>query len=197
MQIIGITGGIGSGKSTVLNIFKETYHAFVLEADKVAHLLMAPGGITYKPLLAAFGTDILDREGVIDRQALGTIVFASQEKLNTLNQITHPAVRTYILESISKYKVKHPDGLFVLEAALLIEEGYDDICDEIWYVFADRKTRIKRLMDRRGYSMEKCISIINSQSGDAFYRQRCKHMLDNSTSVENTKIQIDKLLKKL
>lgn len=195
MKIIGITGGIGSGKSSVLAILKEHYHANILEADKVAHILMQPGGSTYQPLIDAFGQDILAPNGEIDRQKLGRIVFASKEKLSILNNITHPAVRIYILEQIDAYRRLRADNLFVLEAALLIEEGYESVCDEIWYIYADEETRMLRLMAGRGYTKEKCISIFRSQSDENFYRTHCKYVLDNCGDTEKTKIQIDNLLK--
>lgn len=195
MRVIGITGGVGSGKSTVLDIFQKNYDAFVLEADKVGHELMNPGGTTYQPIIDMFGTDILCEDGTIDRKVLGAIVFSSTDKLQQLNGITHPAIRTYILDRISAYKSLHPEGLFILEAALLIEEGYDDICDEIWYIYAEQEMRIDRLMSSRGYTREKCIAIFHSQSDDFFYKTHCKYVIDNCGSPEKTKIQIDNLLK--
>lgn len=194
MRVIGITGGIGSGKSAVLELLSQHYHAHTLEADRVAHFLMAPGGATYQPIIDAFGREILCADGTIDRKRLGAEVFASGEKLALLNKITHPAVRVYILENIAAYRKKHPEGIFVLEAALLIEEGYSEICDELWYIYAHEETRIMRLMEGRGYTREKCLSIIRSQSEEVFYRSHCKYIIDNSSGLEKTKIQIDNLL---
>ena len=96
MKIIGITGGIGSGKTAVLNILKEDYNAFVMEADALAHHLMEPGQISYKDIVDEFGSDILDKDGNIDRQKLGQIVFNDEERLQTLNSITHPNVKKAI-----------------------------------------------------------------------------------------------------
>lgn len=194
MRIIGITGGIGSGKSAVLELLRQHYHAHTLEADRAAHLLMAPGGATYQPIIDAFGREILCADKTIDRKRLGAEVFASKKKLALLNEITHPAVRAYILEQIAAYRKKHPDGIFVLEAALLIEEGYSEVCDELWYIYAHEETRIRRLMEGRGYTREKSLSIMKSQSEEAFYRLHCKYVIDNSADIEKTKIQIDNLL---
>lgn len=195
MKVIGITGGVGSGKSSVLDILRDSYDAYILEADKVAHILMQPGGTTYKPIIDAFGKEIVGQNGEIDRLKLGNIVFSSKEQLSVLNDITHPAVRTYILEQIDTYRKGFPEGLFALEAALLIEEGYDEICDELWYVYADEATRMKRLMASRGYTEERCISMFRSQSDESYYRTHCKYVIDNCSDTEKTKIQIDNLLK--
>lgn len=194
MRLIGITGGIGSGKSAVLELLRQHYHAHTLKADRVAHLLMSPGGATYRPIIDAFGQQILGADGTIDRKRLGAEVFASGEKLALLNKITHPAVRAYILDDIAAYRKKHPEGIFVLEAALLIEEGYGEVCDELWYVYACEETRITRLREGRGYAREKSLSIIRSQSEESFYRLHCKYIIDNGGSLEKTKIQIDNLL---
>lgn len=195
MRIIGITGGVGSGKSTVLNILKEEYGASVLEADRAAHSLMEPGGITYEPVIQAFGMEILGEDRRIDRRKLGEIVFSSEDKLALLNQITHPAVKAYILDRIENERKKQPEGIFVLEAALLIEEGYEAICHELWYIYADQETRVSRLMENRSYTREKCLAMISSQSDDKFYKTHCKYVIDNSKNIEKTKIQIDNLLK--
>lgn len=195
MKIIGITGGVGSGKSRVLQILEESYDAFVLEADKAAHLLMRPGEAVYQQIVAAFGKEIVTVNGEIDRNILGNIVFASENKLLKLNSITHPAVRVYILEQIEAYQRQKPEGIFALEAALLIEEGYADVCDELWYIYVDEDTRIKRLMEGRGYTKEKCLSIFRSQSDEKYYRTHCNHVIDNCGDAAKTKMQIDNLLK--
>ena len=195
MKIIGITGGVGSGKSRVLEILRDEYHAYTLEADKAAHALMRQGGAVYQSIVDAFGSEILAPDGEIDRKILGGIVFASKERLSILNNITHPAVRTHILTKIDAYRRKEPDGIFALEAALLIEEGYGDICDELWYIYVDEDTRMKRLIEGRGYTEEKCLSIFASQSGEDYYRMHCKYIIDNCGDMEKTKIQIDNLLK--
>ena len=196
MKIIGITGGVGSGKSCVLSILRDCYGAYILEADKLAHVLMQPDGATYQLIIDCFGTDIVAKDGTIDRQRLGAIVFQDADSLKRLNAITHPAVRTEIYRQIEA--AKHTDSYpyFALEAALLLEEGYQAVCDEIWYIYADIPNRTKRLMAGRGYSEAKCIAMFQSQSEDAFYRANSSHVIDNSHNLENTKLQIDNLLKK-
>ena len=100
MKIIGITGGIGTGKSTVLTLLKQEYSAYIVEADKLAHKLMLPGGTAYEQIVDIFGADILNAEDVIDRNRLGAIVFKNPDALGKLNEVVHPAVKKYILQDI-------------------------------------------------------------------------------------------------
>lgn len=189
-MVIGITGGVGCGKTTVLEYINKKYEAYVIEADKVAHKLMEPGTITYGRICKAFGSDILDEKGAIDRKRLGNIVFCKPEALKLLNSIVHPDVKKYIIDIIRENKYE----FILLEAALLIEAGYMDICDELWYIYTDDKTRIKRLMESRGYSEEKAISIIKNQLSQEEFEKHCDIKLDNSLSFQNTMKQIDKIL---
>ncbi len=198
MLVLGITGGVGSGKSRVLYELKDKYNAYIVEADKLAHQLMMPGEAIYNQILEAFGEDIISKSTpyLIDRQKLGDIVFNHNEKLELLNSITHPLVKENILQQINTEKSKNTK-LFVIEAALLIEDGYKDICDYIWYVWVDKDERISRLIDSRGYSEEKCISIFNSQQEDAYYIKNSDAVIDNSNSFETTAKQLKDLLNKL
>ena len=123
MKIIGITGGIGSGKTAVLDIMQRDYGAFIMEADALAHRLMEPGQISYNDIVEHFGRDILDEDSRIDRAKLSAVVFSNQKQLDILNSITHPNVKKAILESMEEQK-KSGCRLYVLEAALLIQDGY-------------------------------------------------------------------------
>lgn len=199
MIVLGITGGIGAGKSRILKHLKEEYGAIILEADKLAHELTQPGKDIYNRILSEFGEEILlnDESGCIDRAKLSAIVFKDEEKLRLLNNITHPMVKQYILNDIEEKRACGV-SLYVIEAALLIEDGYDKICDSIWYVYASEETRIARLMDNRGYSRQKCIDIINSQSGDEYYRKYANFTINNEKNFENStkqiKVQLNMLL---
>jgi len=198
MIILGITGGVGSGKSKILYELEEQYNAYIVEADKLAHELMLPGQIIYNNIVATFGETILSQEspGYIDRQKLGNIVFNDKEKLEILNSISHPLVKQRILEIIEEQKTLGTE-LFVIEAALLIEDGYKAICDKIWYIWVSKEERIKRLMENRGYTREKCISILNSQQDDEFYISNSNIVLDNNGVYEHTSNRIKDLLNKL
>ncbi len=195
MKVIGITGGIGSGKSLVLQLLHEEYHAWVLEADKAAHQLMEPGQPAYIRIAEAFPKEILDETGRIQREKLSALVFSNPESLTTLNQIVHPEVKRYIKNQIEEKRKEAQITFFVIEAALLIEDGYREICDELWYIHASREVRIERLMKSRGYSLEKCQSIMSQQSEDAFYTEHCDHIIENGASVDKTRKQLEELLK--
>lgn len=186
MRIIGITGGIGTGKSTVLHLLEQEYQAYIVETDKLAHELMMPGNTTYKKIIEYFGTDILSEDGSIDRGKLGSIVFRDERELEELNHIVHPAVKQYILEDIRRKKAEGQVAIYVIEAALLIEDGYKEICDELWYIYVQKEERIRRLINGRGGTREKWESIIANQSSEEFYKKYCDTIVENGESVQKT-----------
>lgn len=196
MRIIGITGGIGSGKSTVLHILEETYGAYIVEADQLAHLLMEPEQAAYKEIVKVFGNGILDEDGKINRRLLGNIVFRDEEALARLNNIVHPAVKKYILEDINK-KAGEQVSLYIIEAALLIEDGYKEICDELWYIYVKKEERIKRLLCGRGGDREKWEQIMDSQSTEEYYRLHCDEVIDNGKNLKTTTDTVKELLSKI
>ncbi len=191
-RILGVTGGIGSGKSRVLSYLEDTYNATVFYADLIAADLEEPGEDCYKRIVDLFGTDILDFNEEIDRKILSSIVFSDQEKMAKLDEIVHPAVKDNILEMIRILDGKVP--FFVIEAALLLEAGYGEICDEIWYIYAPEDVRTKRLLQSRDYDEKKVISIMKSQLKDEDFRLGCTRVIDNSGDFSNTKEQIDEIL---
>lgn len=205
-MVIGITGGIGCGKSTVLNILKENFNAHIIDADKVAHRLMEPLNPAYNNVKAAFGDMIIGSDGFIDRKKLGQIVFNDKEKLKRLNSIVHPMVKEAIKEEIRVISENGLDKqeaagfdekmLIAVEAALFIEAGYMDICDELWYIYTGNESRIERLIKSRGYTREKAESIIASQLSDSEFRRHCHIVIDNSGSEAKTRAQIAATLNK-
>lgn len=195
MRILGITGGVGAGKSTILQYLHDQYQVRVIELDKAAHLLMEPGQSCHAPLTEAFGTKILDADGKINRQKLYAETFAKQKGIDTLNQIVHPRVKEYVRKEILKEE-KNGRPFLVLEAALLLEDHYDEICDEIWYIFVEEPVRRARLAASRGYTAEKTEQIEKNQKTDREFRIACQFVVDNSSDIlENTYEQIDKGLK--
>lgn len=194
MKIIGITGGIGSGKSAVLRLLKEEYHAYIMETDVLAHDLMCVGKPVYQQIVDTFGPDILTDDMEINRTILGSMVFSDEEKLKKLNQIVHPAVKNYILSDIQNKKAQGEVSLFVIEAALLIEDGYKEICDEIWYIRAKEEIRLKRLLQSRGGSRQKWLNIIKNQSDEAFYMSNCEHIVNNNEDFVKTANVVKELL---
>lgn len=196
MKIIGITGGVGSGKSRVLSYIEEEHQAVICQADHVAWEIQKPGQSCYKQIVDEFGTGILNEDQTINRKALGQIVFSNDAKLLVLNAIMHPAVKEAIKSTIQEERAKGTD-LFVLEAALLIEEHYDEICDELWYIYTDESIRRNRLKESRQYSDEKIDSIMASQLSEEVFRAECQRIIENSGAFEVTAKQIDDAIEQL
>lgn len=193
MKVIGITGGVGSGKSVVMHLLEENYNAAIILSDLVAHELMQIGGINYKEIVKAF-PGVTKEDGTIDRKKLGNIVFHDEKKLQQLNDITHPNVIDELKRRIAALKKKDNISFIALEAALLIEEEYECLYDELWYVYAQKEVRIKRLEEGRGYTREKSLSMIQHQRSDEVFLRKCDKKIDNSFSIEETKKQLDAIL---
>lgn len=196
MKVIGITGGVGSGKSRVLSYLEEKHHAVICQADQIAWELQKPGQKCYLEIIEYFGRSILNDDKTINRKALGQIVFGNETQLRVLNAIMHPAVKCEIQKRILQEK-ENGAKLFVLEAALLIEEHYDEICDELWYIYTDEQIRRQRLKESRGYSDEKIDAIISSQLAEEMFRKTCKRIIENSGTFEETCERLDDAIKKL
>ncbi len=189
-KIIGVTGGVGAGKSSVLNILEKEFHACVIIADEVGRKLMEPGQTCYDRIVETFGREMVLDDGRLDREQLSQLVFQDKKQLEALNAIVHPAVKA----EIKRLTAESESRLIVIEAALLIEEGYRELCDELWYVYVPAQERIKRLYENRGYSEVKSYAIISNQLSDTQFRQNCDFLLDNSRSIEATRSQIEKRL---
>jgi dephospho-CoA kinase len=194
MKVIGITGGVGAGKSEILKYLKEKYKAVVIEADKVGHLLMEPGGACYYSIVEKFGSSILNGDQTINRTKLGKVVFADEALLKELNKIIHPRVKSHIVSEIAKERAYHRTNYFVVEAALLIEDHYDVVCDELWYIHTEESVRAKRLKEARGYDDEKIASICANQKSPEEFRSACQVEIDNSGNLADTCRQIDEQL---
>lgn len=199
MIVLGITGGVGSGKSRVLYDLEKNYNAYIVEADKLAHKLMEPGKPIYREIIRQFGDDIVTVEApyLINREKLGKIVFSDKEKLALLDSITHPLVKEEILRQIEEKKISGVTRLFVIEAALLIQDGYKDICDEIWYIWVPQEIRITRLMAQRGYTRERCLSMFQSQESDEYYKRYADFTINNQFDYKNSSKQLNARLNKL
>ena len=190
MKVIGITGGIGSGKTQVMNYIKSHACCRVIFADEVAHLVKEPGTECYKALVDLLGSDILEQDMSIRRDKMAEIIFADGQILGKINALIHPAVKTYIVKAIQEEKAAGNIKLLFVEAALLIESGYMDICDEIWYIYAEENIRKQRLKESRGYDIQKIDGIMKSQMSDEFYRKHCKFVINNSGNRKETYKQI-------
>ncbi len=194
ITIIGVTGGVGSGKSKIVDYIEEAYNAITFKADIIGHKVMEKGSFCHEQIIREFGRGILDGEGGIDRNKLSAIVFNNEEKLGLMNGIIHPAVENYIINQILDEYNKYGHRLFVIEAALLIEAGYKKICTQLWYVYSDKKLRINRLENSRGYSYEKCLSIMSNQLSEEEFRKNCDCVINNGKDFNNTKNQIEKYM---
>lgn len=194
MKTIGITGGVGAGKSLILNYIAGHYRAKIYMADDIANDLKEPGQSCYEPIVAMLGTEILDTDERIDKYKMAERIFQDRELLVQVNEILHPAVKKYVLTEIEREREKQETDFFILEAALLIEERYDEILDELWYIYAEEEVRRKRLRQSRGYSEEKIRNIMKQQLPDEVFRKHCKVMIENNDHPEETYRQIDKKL---
>ena len=191
MKIIGITGGVGAGKSAIMDYLMRNYNAKVVRADEVAHLVTQPGKACYMRLVSLLNDDILNEDGSIDRKKMANKIFSDKGLLASVNSIIHPAVREYLMNDIEREKQLGKRDFFFLEAALLIEEGYEQVCDELWYIYASDDVRRKRLRETRGYSDEKTDSIMRNQLSDDMFRRYARVVIDNSGTLEESFKQIE------
>lgn len=183
---IGITGGVGAGKTTVLEYIREHYNAKILSGDEIARELQTPGNPVYDAIKETFPDESLYQpDGSMDRAAFARVVFSDEDKRNRLNELVHPAVKRYIIEEFEREQKRAEKDFLILEAALLIEGHYDELCDELWYVYASEATRAKRLTESRGYSQEKIERIFASQLPEAVYRHHCAAVIDNDGDRES------------
>ena len=195
MKFIGITGGVGAGKSTILAYLRKNYRVRTLVADEVAHEIMEPGYDCYVRLQKEFAQEkIWLHNGRFNRQRLAEVIFADEEKRERLNSIVHPAVKEYILKEVEKERRSGSTDYVVLEAALLIEDGYGQICDELWYVYVTEENRRKRLIENRGYSDEKIERIFAAQLSEGEYRRHCQVVIDNNGPIAQVYLQLAQLL---
>ena len=161
MLSIGLTGGIGTGKSLVSNILNDL-GATVVNADLLGHEAYLPGTVGFDMVVDAFGDQIVGEDGTVDRKKLGPIVFSSPQNMSKLNAIMHPLIRDMIQGQLEEYSSNGTD-VVVVEAAVLIEAGWQDLFDEVWVVTSDKETVIERLKDRNSLSREDAIARIESQ----------------------------------
>jgi dephospho-CoA kinase len=195
VKTIGITGGIGSGKSLVADIMIKKHKAYLIDTDRIAKEQMMPGGISYRGVVQYFGQDILDGEGVIDKDKLSKIVFSDKEKLLMLNSLTHPNVLHEVQREIAIKKESKAVPYCIIETALMIESGYDFLCDEVWYVHSSQETRRQRLKKHRGYTDEKIDAIFDSQSKEEDFFKNFTCVIYNNGDIDHLEQEIDKLLR--
>lgn len=186
-MIIGLTGGIASGKSTVSNYLSEL-GAIIIDADKIAHEIMEKGKTAYWQVIEAFGREILAENGEIDRSRLGKIVFNNLEKKKILEEITHPQVIREMREKIEEYRAENK--VIVLDVPLLFEAGLDIMVDETWVVYVDRETQLQRLIARDGLSYEEANKRIQAQMSLEKKRVLADFVINNKGNIEDLKRQV-------
>lgn len=186
MRVIGLTGGVGSGKSRILKILQQDWQAEIIQADLVAKQLEEPGGPGYRALVEALGKGILAASGAIDRHRLAALIFANEDIRRKVNAIIHPLTWEAIRD-----RIRHTDKALVVVEAALHDQKADDIYDELWYVYTSKEVRITRLMESRGYSRERILAIMDSQPAAEEYRQWSDFVLDNNGTMDEVKKQID------
>lgn len=192
MKIIGITGGVGAGKTHILAFIEEKYKARIIKTDEAAEFVRTPGHEGYERIVELLGTEILNEDKTINKNKMAAIIFADKEKLEKINEIMHPAVNRYVAEEIEIEKQKQEKEYFFIESALLIENHYDEICDQLWYIDTREEIRRERLKLNRGYSDEKISDIMSRQLPEEEFKKHCHVILDNNGKKEDVYRQIER-----
>ena len=183
--VIGLTGGVGSGKSAVTDILEREHGAVIIIADQVSHDLMQPGTDTYKQVAGILPEEAFNEEGLIDNKGMAKAIFADEALLKQVNGIIHPAVIDEITKRVENLKTSEDAPPYiVIETALIVPGALDEWCDTIWYVHVPEEIRIERLMNSRNYTREKCLSIMESQPSEDDYRFYSDTELENDCTLE-------------
>lgn len=194
MKTIGITGGVGAGKSAVLEYLADNYNCDIIMMDDVAKGLYTKGSKTYEMMIALIGEDIVDETGEIDKKKLADIIFSNANKRMAVNSIVHPAVKQEVITRITNNKIAGRLDYTFVESALLLTEHYDVFCDEVWYIDTSEDIRRRRLKESRGYSDEKIDNILKSQQALENIKDKCSYFIDNNKDLEYTFRQIQNIL---
>ncbi|HOJ09972.1 MAG TPA: dephospho-CoA kinase [Clostridiales bacterium] len=192
MKVIGVTGGIGSGKSTVTRILSDL-GAEIIDADKIAREITAKGEPALQELVDYFGPGILNDNGELRRTKLAEIVFVDKEKLDILNSITHKYVVKRLISHLEKLRYENKTSFTVLDVPIPVKHGFLDIVNEVWVVTADKETRIKRVMERNKISYEEAVNRIQSQKSDEEYLRLANEVIINNGTLEELEGTIARL----
>lgn len=183
-QIIGLTGGTGSGKSTVAQQFAKA-GVDTIDADQLSRQVCMPGHPCLREIVEAFGPEMLDEKGELRRKALGEVVFSDREKRELLNGITHK----YILEEIHRLIEESDHKVVLIDAALIYETGVDEMCDQVVAVVADVDNRASRIAERDGLTMEQARKRILAQHDSSYYTDKADFVIYNNGDTEELKMQ--------
>ncbi len=191
MTVIGLTGGIASGKSTASQLL-QTHGAIIIDADKLGHRVYEPGTQGFEKVVNAFGHDIVTPEGQIDRRVLGGKVFGAPEEMDRLTAISWPEIRRMAIEDIAEARARDPEAIMVLEAAVLFEAAWEDLCDEVWTISTKLKVAIARLQTRNGLTKEQALARIDAQMTNKDRAERSDVKIDNSDDFEKFEKRIER-----
>lgn len=197
MFVIGIVGGIGSGKSMISNTIENLYNAYILEADKIGHDVMLKGNLAYEQVVQLFGKSILDQSGEINRQILGDIVYNDEGQLEQLNNIIHKEVFSYLRNHLDYLRSNPIYDVVIIEAALLIVDSFMPLVDSLWYIKSDEDIRIKRLIKERQMKLERIQQIMTKQPEEAFYESHADVIIVNNTDIISCIASVNKEITKL
>ena len=195
MKIIGLTGGIGTGKSTVAGFLRELGAAY-MDLDRTGHEVYQAGTPAHDELIDVFGSGILGNDREIEREKLAAIVFNDREALKKLNGIIHPAIDAVVTERLDGFR-KSGAWVVILEAAAMLESGRSWQADEIWITMAPIPVVLERLRKRSGYSEEEALSRIHSQMSDRERRERADIIIETDCSLEELKQRVTAEWRKL
>lgn len=190
--IIGVTGGVGSGKSLILSLLKEQYGACILQADLISKSLIKKEGPAYRPVIELLGEEIVGPDGEIDKARMAALIFHDPEKLLAVNAILHPATFAEVL----RLTQEAPETLIVYESAIPQEARFPELCDRILYIYAPRRIRLERLRSSRNYSEDRSRSVMRSQPTDKTYRSFCDAVLRNDGTMEEVAEALEQRLAK-
>lgn len=200
MRFVGITGGIGSGKSVVMEYLRTHTNCEIVYADELAKELYAPGTELNQKMQETFSEEKgYSKNLFLEDKAINTPVFISEvlsndEGRSVLNALVHPAVKKEVLRRVAKHREEKDIDYFFLEAALLIEDGYKELCDELWYIFVTEDNRRERLKASRGYTDERIDTMFAMQLQEYEFLDACCVVIDNNGSEEDTYKQLERVL---
>ena len=195
MKVIGLTGGIGSGKSTVSSYLVEKGYR-VLDADRIAHEITETGSPVLAKIAEAFGADMLNEDGSLNRKKLAAAAFSSKQNKAVLESLTTMEVIRIIEASVTQLRNEKECDIIFVDAPLLFEAGVDRLTDLVWLVSAQEEVRIKRVMDRDQVSREDVLQRISNQMPEEEKRQRSQELIDNSEGKDELYRQVEALLRK-
>lgn len=196
MKIIGLTGGIGTGKSTVSAYLKEK-GCVILDADKMSRQLTAPGGAALPEIRKTFGDEVFFEDGTLDRKKLGNIVFNDKEKLKALEKLTTEKVVEQTVDGLVRLRKADYSGIVIIDAPLLFECNMQELAQESWLVTTDLEVRIERIMKRDGLDRQSILDRINNQMSDDEKRAIADYVINNSGSLEDLYRQIEHLIERV